>query len=794
MKTHFLLSTLAMAFLASCGGGQAAGPKLDTWLDPAPIDPGLDLGAEESIVPPADPGIDPTVDRDLPPPDLGPVDAPIQQGQPGWPCADNAECLSGWCIETPDGKACAATCLSGEACQAGYECVQVATVPDVQYACVHPAPRACRPCSAASDCESAVSPAKMDCVDLAGLDWCVVPCDTVACPAGTTCQEVASGRASRKVCLPEGGCACTALGEGVTGKCSKTNASGTCTGLWGCKEGQPGPCDAAEAQAEACNGLDDDCDGVPDDGLSGGDCEIKNAYGSCKGAHACVAGTELCQGSEPKPEVCNGIDENCDGKTDEGFSDMDLDGVADCVDPDRDGDGIPNDQDNCPDAPNADQLDHDQDGQGDVCDTDDDNDGVLDPFDNCPFVANPDQKDTDGNGVGDACDGDRDGDGIPNDADNCPDVPNADQADLDGDKLGDACDGDLDGDGILNASDNCVTVPNPGQEDLDKDGLGDACDPDLDGDTVANELDNCPSTYNPDQKDTDLDGLGYACDGDRDGDGVINDEDNCPGTFNPDQADTNTDGVGDACEDDWDGDGVPNLDDNCPWVPNAGQEDLDLDSEGDACDCDLDGDGVGNANPQCPEPQPADNCPRVPNPDQADLDQDGIGDACDPDVDGDGDPDVTDCAPTDPAVSHNAVETCNGVDDDCSGLTDEEGALGCKAYWRDEDLDAFGGGLPKCLCAVAGFFTAEAGGDCNDTDPAVNPAATETCGNGKDDNCNGSENEVDAIGCLRYYPDLDSDGYGTGEGRCLCAAIWDYSAKNPGDCDDLDPAMSPGLP
>ena len=102
MKTHFLLSTLAMAFLASCGGGQAAGPKLDTGLDPAPIDPGLDLGAEESIVPPADPGIDPTVDRDLPPPDLGPVDAPIQQGQPGWPCADNAECLSGWCIETPE--------------------------------------------------------------------------------------------------------------------------------------------------------------------------------------------------------------------------------------------------------------------------------------------------------------------------------------------------------------------------------------------------------------------------------------------------------------------------------------------------------------------------------------------------------------------------------------------------------------------------------------------------------------------------------------------------------------------
>ncbi|MDR4512262.1 MAG: thrombospondin type 3 repeat-containing protein [Nitrososphaeraceae archaeon] len=35
---------------------------------------------------------------------------------------------------------------------------------------------------------------------------------------------------------------------------------------------------------------------------------------------------------------------------------------------------------------------------------DSDGDGILDENDNCPFVANPDQLDSDGNGIGDACD------------------------------------------------------------------------------------------------------------------------------------------------------------------------------------------------------------------------------------------------------------------------------------------------------------------------------------------------------------------------------------------------------
>jgi hypothetical protein len=96
---------------------------------------------------------------------------------------------------------------------------------------------------------------------------------------------------------------------------------------------------------------------------------------------------------------------------------------------------------------------------------DTDGDGIPDDVDNCRAVANPNQTDTDGDGVGDACD-------------NCPLAANSDQSDLDGDGVGDVCDPDIDGDGIPNDQDNCPYTDNPDQADTDEDGVGDVCDPD----------------------------------------------------------------------------------------------------------------------------------------------------------------------------------------------------------------------------------------------------------------------------------------------------------------------------
>ena len=80
---------------------------------------------------------------------------------------------------------------------------------------------------------------------------------------------------------------------------------------------------------------------------------------------------------------------------------------------DSDGDGIADEEDNCPAIANAGQEDADGDLVGDVCDdcTDTDGDGFGNPGyaantcpeDNCPDDANPGQEDTDSDGVGDAC-------------------------------------------------------------------------------------------------------------------------------------------------------------------------------------------------------------------------------------------------------------------------------------------------------------------------------------------------------------------------------------------------------
>jgi len=192
---------------------------------------------------------------------------------------------------------------------------------------------------------------------------------------------------------------------------------------------------------------------------------------------------------------------------------------------DADGDGSADPNDNCPFAPNRDQLDGDTDTIGDACD-------------NCPANENSDQKDTDGDGKGDACDADDDNDGVADGEDNCPLVPNPSKANSDNDAQGDACDSNDDNDGTADSADDCPTDATQGAQ----------CSNDADKDTLNDNKDNCVEVANADQKDTDGDELGDVCDGDDDDDGVADNKDNCPLNKNADQVDGDKDGIGDVCD------------------------------------------------------------------------------------------------------------------------------------------------------------------------------------------------------------------------------------------------------
>jgi len=140
------------------------------------------------------------------------------------------------------------------------------------------------------------------------------------------------------------------------------------------------------------------------------------------------------------------------------------------------------------------------------------------------------------------------------------------------------------------------------------------------------------------------------------------------------------------------------------------------------------------------------------------------------DNDGDGFTETQgDCDDTNSAIKPGAIETENGLDDDCDSLVDE----GTNAY--DDDGDGY----------------SENQGDCNDATTAQNPSVTESC-NGSDDNCNGATDEAGAIGCSTYYYDWDGDSYGDNSNTaCQCASSVDYHATRGGDCYDFNGSASP---
>ena len=282
---------------------------------------------------------------------------------------------------------------------------------------------------------------------------------------------------------------------------------------------------APDADQDGVQDADDNCVDVPNPDQADTDGDgLGNACDTDDDGDGTSDVDEVAAGSDPldalsTPEVCDGVDNDLNDGVDEGFTDTDNDGIADCVDTDDDGDGV-TDVDEV--AAGADPLNALS--TPEVCDgVDNDlNDGVDEGF-----------TDTDNDGIADCVDTDDDGDGTsdvdkvaagsdPLNALSTPEVCDGVDNDLndgvdegftdtDNDGIADCVDTDDDGDGVsdvdevaagsdpLNASSTpevCDGVDNDlndgvdeGFTDTDNDGIADCVDTDDDNDGILDEID-----------------------------------------------------------------------------------------------------------------------------------------------------------------------------------------------------------------------------------------------------------------------------------------------------------------
>ena len=157
-----------------------------------------------------------------------------------------------------------------------------------------------------------------------------------------------------------------------------------------------------------------------------------------------------------------------------------------------------------------------------------------------------------------------------------------------------------------------------------------------------------------------------------------------------------------------------------------------------------------------------------------------------------------DCNDNNVLVNPGVEETCNGMDDDCSGEVDDGDACPLDIYYCDEDSDGFFSLTASGSCSAFECTPAEcqalAGEDCNDNNGAVNPLAAEIC-NGIDDNCKDGVDENDLCIETTYYCDVDDDGFTSTEVSGICggfSCLPQACEVDPGtDCNDSRPLVNP---
>ncbi|MBL9017638.1 MAG: hypothetical protein JNL83_25840, partial [Myxococcales bacterium] len=238
----------------------------------------------------------------------------------GTECQTDSDCPNGYCVDGFGGQVCTFECTAPGGCPQNWDCRTTPVDGNPVSVCVPPAFELCTPCSADAQCGAGV------CVSLGGEGYCLPQCPFEgSCPQGYSCGPDPSGMNEGQYCVPmTSACTCTSGAQlGQLRTCTKANAIGTCRGLETCDPSAGGwmGCTAPSAAAELCDGIDNDCNGLVDDGTSGQTCQVTVAgVGSCPGVTVCTgSGGAICQGRMPQTETCNAIDDDCDLMTDEGY-------------------------------------------------------------------------------------------------------------------------------------------------------------------------------------------------------------------------------------------------------------------------------------------------------------------------------------------------------------------------------------------------------------------------------------------------------------------------------------------
>jgi hypothetical protein len=225
-------------------------------------------------------------------------------------CTENEDCLSNLCIEVGESKQCSLNCNILESCGNGWDCAPY----NDESICAPILNNSCDTCNDDADCS--IFGGK--CLEINGIKSCLDSCEySDNCATGFSCTNTDINGDIFKLCSPNGNsCDCNNDNINLTLSCDIGNEFGTCKGSKVCTETGWSECGGQTPSLDICDGIDNNCDGLVDN-VEVVACQNGNEVGTCFGSLTCQNGVEFCDARTPVAESCNGIDDDCNGEIDE---------------------------------------------------------------------------------------------------------------------------------------------------------------------------------------------------------------------------------------------------------------------------------------------------------------------------------------------------------------------------------------------------------------------------------------------------------------------------------------------